>query len=271
MQKYSVLMAVYRKDNPEYFAIALDSMIRQTVPPDEIVIVKDGPITGDLQAVIDGRKIGGASIHEVALETNQGVGVARNEGLKACRNALVAVMDSDDYSIPTRCELQLREFEKNPKLDIVGSSVKEFLGDMGNIVSERRVPFSNDAIYSYARKRDPFNHPTVMYKRDTVKRCGGYKSYCRNIDTDLWIRLLSNGAVCMNVEEALVYFRFDEGAYRRRKSWDNTKTFVQVKYNAWKSGFNTFGEFLFLAAAQIGIFVLPEWVQKFVYRNFLRH
>ena len=244
MQKYSVLMAVYRKDNPEYFAIALDSMIRQTVPPDEIVIVKDGPITGELQAVIDGRKIGGASIHEVALETNQGVGVARNEGLKACRNALVAVMDSDDYSIPTRCELQLREFENNPKLDIVGSSVKEFLGDMGNIVSERRVPFSNDAIYSYARKRDPFNHPTVMYKRDTVKRCGGYKSYRRNIDTDLWIRLLSNGAVCMNVEEALVYFRFDEGAYRRRKSWDNTKTFVQVKYNAWKSGFNTFGELI---------------------------
>lgn len=270
VQKYSVLMAVYRKDKPEYFVIALDSMIHQTVPPDEIVIVKDGPITEELQAVIDERKNGLVEINEVTLTTNQGVGIARNEGVNACRNELVAVMDSDDYSLPQRCELQLREFENNPALDIIGSSVKEFFGDMDHIVSERRVPLTNEEIYKYARKRDPFNHPTVMYKRDTVKRCGGYKSYRRNIDTDLWIRLLSNGAVCKNFKEALVYFRFDEGTYRRRKSWDNTKSFIQVKYNAWKSGFNTLGEFLFLAMAQMCIYVMPEWFQRFVYRTFLR-
>lgn len=269
MQKYSALMAVYVKDNPEYFALALDSMIKQTVPPDEIVIVKDGPITEELQAVIDKRK-GETRINEVSLDKNQGVGVARNEGLNVCRNALVAVMDSDDYSLPQRCEVQLKAFADNPKLDIIGSPVKEFLGTTDNIVSERFVPSSNEEIYQYARKRDPFNHPTVMYKRDTIKRCGGYKNYRRNIDTDLWIRLLLNGAVCMNTKEALVYFRFDEGAYRRRKSWDNTRTFVQVKYNAWKRGFNTLGEFLFLAMAQIGIFLMPEWFQRVIYKNFLR-
>ena len=109
-----------------------------------------------------------------------------------------------------------------------------------------------------------------MYKRDTVKRCGGYKNYRRNIDTDLWIRLLSNGAVCMNFKEALVYFRFDEGAYRRRKSWDNTKTLFEIRYNAWKSGFNTCSDFLLVAIAQVGIFVMPECFQRFVYHNILR-
>ena len=141
---------------------------------------------------------------------------------------------------------------------------------MDNIVSERQVPLTNEDIYKYAKMRDPFNHPTVMYKRDTVKRCGGYKKYRRNIDTDLWIRLLLNGAVCMNTKETLVYFRFDEGAYQRRKSWENTKTYIQVRYNAWKRGVNSFCEFLFLVTAQMGIFVMPEWFQRFVYRNFLR-
>ena len=269
MQKYSVLMAVYKKDNPEYFAIALDSMIRQTVPPDEIVIVKDGPITGELQAVIDGRK-SKTEIHEVPLAENHGLGYALNEGVKACRNELIARMDADDYSLPGRCELQLAEFEKNPALDIIGCSVKEFAGDMGHIVGERSVPLTNEAIYRFEKTRDSFNHPTVLFRKSTIERVGGYSDYKKNQDSDLWIRLMSENAVCMNLGEALVYFRFDEDTYQRRKNWHNIKSLLDIRYKAWKSGFNTLGEFLFIAAAQLGIYVMPAWFQRFVYKSFLR-
>ena len=270
MQKYSVLMAVYKKDSPEYFAVALDSMINQTYPADEIVIVKDGPITPELQAVIDARSGGAVAINEVALAENQGVGVARNEGLKVCRNEFVAVMDSDDYSLPERCELQLKEFEKNPSLDIIGSPVKEFVGTMDNIVAERTVPITNDEIYKFANYRDPFNHPTVMYKKSTVIKSGGYGSYRRNIDTDLWVRLLHDGAICKNFSEALVLFRFDEGAYQRRRTWECTKSLIEVKYKAWRYGVSSLMGFLSVSVVQVGVFILPLGFQKFLYQRFLR-
>lgn len=269
MQKYSVLMAVYRKDNPKYFAIALDSMINQTVPPDEIVVVKDGPITEELQAVIDER-MGKVKINEVSLAENHGLGYALNEGVRACRNELIARMDADDYSLPNRCELQLTEFVKNPALDIIGCSVKEFAGDMSNIVGERKVPLTNDAIYKFEKTRDSFNHPTVIFKKSTIERVGGYSDYKKNQDSDLWIRMMKANAVCMNLGEALVYFRFDEDTYQRRKNWYNVKTLLDIRYKAWKSGFNTLGEFLFIAAAQLGIYVMPTWFQKIVYKGFLR-
>ena len=119
MEKYSVLMTVYTKDNPDYFALALDSMVNQTYKPDEIVLVKDGPVVESLQKVIDERIADGAPIVQVQLPKNIGLGLALNEGIKVIKNELIARMDSDDYSMPERCELQVKEFEKNPDLDIV--------------------------------------------------------------------------------------------------------------------------------------------------------
>ena len=111
MEKYSVLMTVYTKDNPEYFSLALGSMVKQTYAPDEIVIVKDGPVTKELQKVIDDYICAGASIVQVQLPKNRGLGLALNAGIKVIKNELIARMDSDDYSLPERCELQVREFE----------------------------------------------------------------------------------------------------------------------------------------------------------------
>ncbi len=269
VQKYSALMAVYIKDNPEYFAVALDSMIHQTVPPDEIVIVKDGPITEVLQAVIDERK-GSVNINEVALKENHGLGYALNKGVKACRNELIARMDADDYSLPNRCEMQLVEFKRNPALDIIGCPVKEFAGEMGNIVGERKVPLTNEEIYNFEKIRDSFNHPTVIFRKSTVERAGGYSDYKKNQDSDLWIRLMKNGAVCMNLSETLVYFRFDEDTYRRRKTWNNVKSLIDIRYNAWKSGFNTLGEFLFIAMVHVCVYIMPASFQRCIYRYILR-
>jgi len=270
MKKYSVLMTVYTKDNPEYFSLALDSMINQDAPPDEIVLVKDGPIKESLQAVIDEHVAAGAPVVQIQLPKNVGLGLALNEGLKAVKNELIARMDSDDYSLPERCGLQVKEFEKNPALDIIGCPVLEFVGTTDNIVGKRDVPLTNEAIYKFARKRDPFNHPTVMYRKSAVEAAGYYSDYRKNQDTDLWIKMLSNGVNCMNIAEPVFKFRFDEDTYKKRKSWMNTKILIEIRYNAWKSGFNSFGEFFAVAAAQLGIYILPVGFQKFLYQKILR-
>lgn len=269
--EYSVLMTVYIKDNPEYFSLALMSMVNQTKKPDEIVLVKDGPITNELQKVIDNVDRNYPElIVQVQLPNNKGLGFALNEGIKVCKNELLARMDSDDISMPTRCEKQVAEFEKNPKLDIVGCPVIEFVGEPDNEVGKRNVPLDNEAIYKYCRKRDPFNHPTVMYRKSKVEEAGCYGNLRKNQDTDLWIKMLTKGAVCENLSEYLLKFRFDEGTYKKRKNWLNTKLLIKIRWKAFRTGFCSFVDFIEVAGAQMAIYILPISFQQFVYKKVLR-
>mgnify|MGYP004457059405 CR=1 FL=1 len=267
---YSVLMTIYKNDNPEYFKLALESMVKQTLKPDEIVLVKDGPITIKLQNVIDDFKKIYNKIVEVNLEENVGLGLALNYGLKVCKNEIIARMDSDDISELTRCEKQISYFIKNKKYDIVGCPVKEFIDNKENVVSKRDVPLTNEEIYNFAKKRDPFNHPTVMYRKSRVLKVGGYGNYRKNQDTDLWIKMLNDGCYCANVNEYLLNFRFDENTYKKRKSWVNTKLLIKIRWNAYKIGFSSIFDFLKVLFIQLSIYVMPTSFQKIVYKKILR-
>lgn len=267
---YSVLLTVFKSDNPEYFRLSLESMINQTLPSNDIVVVKDGPVPDAIQDVIDDLQQSNPQIHPLQLQSNMGLGLALNEGLKICRNELVARMDSDDISMPTRCEKQIAMFDADPTLDIVGCPVKEFVGTPDNVVGKRDVPLDNDAIHKFNKRRDPFNHPTVMYRKSKVLKYGPYGNYRKNQDTDLWIKLLSNGCRAANHPEYLLMFRFDEGTYKKRKSWVNTKLLIEIRKKAWKNGYCSFFDYLFVACAQLCIYVLPTGFQKFVYTKLLR-
>ena len=267
---YSVLLTVYKSDNPDYFRLSLNSMINQTLPSNDIVIVKDGVVPESIQRVIDEAMSYYPYIHPIQLEHNMGLGLALNEGLKVCENELVARMDSDDISLPERCEIQVNMFENDPSLDIVGCPVKEFIGNPENIVGKRNVPLDNTSIHKFNRRRDPFNHPTVMYRKSKVLKYGPYGNYRKNQDTDLWIKLLSNGCKAANYPECLLMFRFDEGTYKKRKSWTNTKLLIEIRKKAWKSGYCSFCDYLFVACAQLGVYILPEKFQKFMYTKVLR-
>lgn len=271
MERYSVLMTVYKNDTPKYFKLALDSMIQQTVKPNEIVLVKDGPISEALQAVIDKcKRKTDVYINQVQLTQNVGLGLALNAGIKTARNEFLARMDSDDISRLDRCERQLALFKENPALDIVGCPVIEFCGDTENIVGKRDVPTTNEDIHKFARRRDPFNHPSVMYRKSKVEQVGGYGDYRKNQDTDLWIKMLSAGCKGQNIPEYLVLFRFDEGTYQKRKSWINTKILIDIRWNAYKKGFNSFFDFLIISCAQLTIYCIPTSLQRFIYRKILR-
>ena len=266
-EPYSVLMTVYKKDNPKYFWQSLESMLTQSVPPNEVLVVTDGPITDELQSVIDEfDKNYHGIIKEIRLNENVGLGTALKIGVPKCKHELIARMDSDDISLPDRCKLQLEAFAKNPQLDIVGYSIKEFSDCVDNIVGERKVPESNAEIYKFAKLRDPFNHPTVMFRKSKVLSVGNYGNYRKNQDSDLWIKLLSNNAICMNLSADQFRFRFDEATYARRKNWLNTSSLLEIRYRAWKSSYNTLMEFLIIAVGQLARYLLPIYFQKVLYK-----
>lgn len=271
MEKYSVLQTVYKNDNPEYLKLSLESMINQTVRPDEIILVKDGPVPDSIQAVIDElNEKNDNIIKQIQLEKNVGTGMAINAGLFECRNEMIAKMDSDDISLPTRCEKELKAFEENPELDIVGCPVIEFVGTPDNVVGKRDVPLDLESIIKYSYRRDPFNHPTVMYRKSKLMKYGPYGDYRKNQDTDIWIKLLSNGCKGINLPEYLVLFRFDDGTYKKRKSWLNTRCLIRIRRNAWKNGYGSFWDYMCVACVQLAVYILPRKFQRFVYSRFLR-
>ena len=260
-------MSLYKKEHPEFLRLALDSMISQTVKPDEIVLVEDGPLTDELYKVVEEYT---PYLTIVVNEKNLGLGLALNEGLKMCRNELVARMDTDDISKPDRCEKQLKRFEEKPELAVVGSHIDEFEGDLGNVLSQRRVPISSDAIYDYAKRRSAFNHPTVMYRKSAVLAEGGYADLKRNQDVDLFGRMLFKGYKAENIDEALLWFRSSDELAARRKSWENTKSYIATIKKFWKMGYSSFSDYAVVAVAQTGMFLLPARLQNWVYRKFLR-
>jgi len=268
---YSVLMSIYHKENPIYFKHCIESMLSQTAEPEEIVIVKDGPLTDALDRTMSEyiNKYP-SKITVVPLETNVGLGLALNEGLKVCRNELVARMDTDDISLPTRCEKQLECFTNDPDLDIVGTMVDEFYDDPTKTISSRIVPTQHESIYEFAKRRSPFNHPTVMYKKSKVLACGGYGNLRRNQDVDLFARMLFNGCKAMNINESLLFFRSNDDLLKRRRNWENTKSYISTIRSLWKMGFSSYRDYLVVSSAQIIIFCCPIKLQNWLYMKFLR-
>ncbi len=265
-KKYSVLLSLYKKEKPEYLELALDSMLNQTVPPDEIVLVEDGPLTDELYEVLDKYPM----LHRIKNETNLGLGLALNVGLKECRNELVARMDTDDCSKPDRCEKQLARFLEKPYLAIVGSHIDEFVGDINNVISQRIVPTSSEDIYNFAKKRSAFNHPAVMYSKSAVLNNGGYSDLKRNQDVDLFGRMQFNGYKAENIDEALLWFRSSNELAKRRKSWQNTWSYIATIRKFWKMGYSSFADYAMVGVAQTGMYLMPVKMQNYIYKKFLR-
>ena len=271
LEKYSVLMSLYIKEKPEYLRLAIQSMVNQTYTPDEIVIVKDGTMTEELESVLNEFSKNYPDLFTiVGYEKNRGLGLALNYGLEHCRNEFIARMDTDDISKPERCEKQLKVFETNPELAIVGSFVDEFYSSPEEIVSVRAVPEKHNDIYNFAKKRSAFNHPAVMYRKSKVLENGGYADLRRNQDVDLFGRMLFSGCKAENIGESLLFFRSNDALAKRRKSWENTKSYIDTIKTFWKMGYSSFGDYAIVAVAQTGMFIMPVKIQQWVYKTFLR-
>ena len=268
---YSVLMSVYDKERPEYLEQSIQSMLQQTVMPEQFVIVEDGELNDDLQRIVKKYQSEYPGLFTIVpLKQNVGLGRALDHGLKACRNELVARMESDDISLPQRCEKQLNVFAKDNQLAIVGTNIDEFWDDPQVIKCSRVVPSEPEEIKKRIGRIQPFNHPTVMYKKSEVIRCGGYGKMKRKQDRDLFSRMINMGCKARNINESLLLFRSNADNYKRRKSWTYCKSTIDVTRKIYQRGHCSLGDLVYVTAGQIALFVMPMPIMKFVSDKILR-
>lgn len=271
MQNYSVLMSVYYKEKVEYLELAIESMLNQTVPPEQFVIVEDGKLTEELEQIIIKYENDKSDLFTVVrLDKNGGLGRALDEGLRYCRNELVARMDSDDISMPERCEKELVVFEKCPELDIISGAINEFKNCIDNIVSVRRVPENDEAIRKQMRRRSAFNHPAVMFKKSSVIRAGGYGGSARKEDHDLFSRMVFGNCKSYNLQESLLYYRVGNDNIKRRKNWKNVSSYIEIMWINFCRGYCKFSDFAYVCVAELVCLCIPVCIINVLVTNFFR-
>lgn len=268
--RFSVLISVYRKEKPEYFSEALASVIDQTLKPNEIVVVKDGPLTEGLEEVLTKYEAANPELFKiVSLETNQGLGAALAKGVEECSYELIARMDSDDISRSDRFEKQIAEFKNDSCLDICGSQIVDFEGNIDNIVAHRRVPLLDAEIKRYQKKRFAFNHPSIMFKKSSVLKAGNYPPLRKMQDGLLYVALFLSGAKGMNLPDYLVYFRVGDDLYRRRGGIEYYRGVWQAGRMMKRVGYISGNNCFVFIASRFVVGILPMKVRSFLYRKIL--
>ncbi|MBQ8429324.1 MAG: glycosyltransferase [Clostridia bacterium] len=267
--KFSVLMSIYKNESPEYFQRAMESVLTQTLPPDEIVLVRDGEVPQELQTVIDGYTQN-PIVKYCPLAQNVGLGNALNEGLKQVSHEIVARMDTDDICAPERFEKQIKFLEENPKVVLVGGQITEFIGEESNVLTVREVPCTDAEIRNFIKTRNPFNHQTVTFRKSAVDAVGGYVELHFLEDYYLWCRMCVHGGEFANLPEVLVNVRTGEDLYKRRGGWKYFKNYRRLENYKKKSGiiggFKRFKN-LCLRFAQS---CTPNFVRKWGYNHLAR-
>lgn len=215
-ENFSVCMSVYKNDNATDFAEAVMSIYNQTCPPEEIILVIDGPVPQIIHDTIDVLQEKISIMKVISLKQNMGHAVARQTGLEAAKNDLCAVMDADDLSVSDRFEKQLKVFEEHPEVSVVGGLINEFICSTDNVVGTRIVPEHDVDIKAYLKSRCPMNLVTVMLKKSDVMKVGGYQDWYCEEDYYLWIRLTLCGYKFYNIQETLVNVRVGNEMYQRR-------------------------------------------------------
>lgn len=214
--EFSVCMSVYENDNPQDFYDAVMSIYQQTCPPEEIILVIDGPVPNEMLETINRLKAETCIMRVIPLEKNMGHAIARQTGLEAAKNELCAVMDADDLAVATRFKKQLKAFDEHPEVSVVGGLINEFIHRTDNVVGTRIVPENDSDIKEYLKSRCPMNLVTVMLKKSDVMKVGGYQDWYCEEDYYLWIRLALGGYKFYNIQENLVNVRVGEEMYQRR-------------------------------------------------------
>lgn len=269
--KYSVLMPLYRKDDPSFFKIAIDSMINQTIKPDEIVIVCDGKISKELQWVIETKKEENKNlIRPIYFNENRGLGLTLADGVKLCKNEIIVRMDADDYSVNNRCEKQLKMLNNHPEYDVIGTNVLEFVDDFDNIVSHVVLPEFPQDIYTFAKRRCPVRHPALMYRKSKVLSAGNYRDYRHAQDYNLMVHMLENGSKIYNIQEYLVYMRVSKDFYKRRGGYNQLKIILKLKKEFYDIGFYSVQDFIISGFGNAIICLLPNKFREFFYKKVLR-
>lgn len=267
--KISVLLSLYTKESPAFLESCLESLFHQTYFPDEVVIVYDGPVRQELQDCVDiwSSKL---PIKVVKLPNNVGLGKALNHGLEFCSHDIVFRMDTDDICHETRVEKQLSYLQNNPSIGLISSTVGEFRDSIDEVHAFRKLPLTHSEIVRFAKKRNPFNHMAVAFRKDLVIAAGGYRSEYLYEDYALWVRMLQNGVNTANLPETLVFARTGNGMLTRRSGFKYAKSEFAAQVGFYKSGYLSCYELFRNLSVRLPLRLAPVSLLSFIYSNILR-
>jgi len=268
-QDFSVLLSVYRKERPAYLEQALSSIWdEQTLKPSQIVFVKDGPLTVELDEVV-GRwqERLGSVFCVVSLEKNVGLARALNHGLEFCAFDLVARMDTDDIAVADRFQKQYAFMLNNPEIAVCSGQMEEWSEDFSNLISVRRLPLVHEDILKFAKRRSPISHPAVMFRKQSVMDVGGYPTLMRAQDYLLWVIMLAKGYRFANLPDILLKMRVGDGFLERRGS-ALLKIEIVLYKHLYKIGFINRATFFVNCLLRAIVRLSPLWARKLMYKNF---
>lgn len=270
---FSVLMSVYYKDTPVFLEAALNSILDQSVVPSEIILVKDGVLTPELDIVIESFSKCTECLKVITLEKNMGLGEALKQGLTHCSHEYVARMDSDDISVYNRFELQLEFLSKNKDVALVGGNIEEFDKLPGDLKQFRSLPETYEQILKISKFRSPVNHPTVMFRKSAVLKCGSY-----NNDILLWedyalfVRMLNAGFKFYNLQTTLLHFRIGDGYEMIKRRSGRRYALNEVKFATYakRIGFFSLIDYIKYITIKPPARILPANVLFLIYKRFFR-
>lgn len=265
--EFSVLMAVYHKDNPHFLAEAVESIFSQTLVPGDLVLIGDGPLTDDLRVTVANLQSVYEQLHFEGLPVNRGLACALNFGLKFCRFDLVARMDSDDVCVPNRFEKQFEFMRGNPSLAASSGNILEFGENVDDVISERRLPTNFHDLKRFTRFRSPLNHMAVMFRKSVIESVGAYPEEFKHAqDYALWGKVMAAGHEIGNLPDVLVYARGGQGMLNRRGYTHLQSEIAVVKFllalnviPSYAAVLSIFGRLL----VRLG----PGWLKSFFYTH----
>lgn len=267
--EFSVLMTVYDKEKPYNLRKSLLTSYQQTIKPTEIILVCDGELTQELYDEIERIKSEIPILKVYQLDTNVGSGPASRFGVEKCNTELIARMDSDDYSVETRFEKQIKAFEENPNLIMVGTNILE---KNTEFTALKTVPKKTEEIREYSKFRNPFNNPSSMMKKEYILKVGNYRKFRYLEDYDLTMRLIHDNPTkdFLNIQEPLVVMQTDDSSYLRRGGllYVKTEFFLQVDF--YKRGYLTKLELCRNIFVRNIVRVMPNSVRKLIYKKKMR-
>lgn len=271
--KFSVLVSIYFKENPVFFRESLLSVYnKQSLKPNEIVLICDGVLTDELNNQIIYLKNQIPVLKVFSYKINKGLGYALNYGISKCSNELIFRMDADDISRSDRFEKQVFVFKNNPNLILIGSSICEFNYSLEDLNQFRIPPTDGSEIYESRFKRNPFNHMTVGFKKSKIKSVGGYKTMYNYEDYYLWLRLLKvyDFSCFYNSEESLVYARIGTDFFKRRSGLTLARNEYLFQKTLFLENIITLKIFLKNIILRVPVRLLPQKMINMVFSNFLR-
>lgn len=269
--EFSVLMAVYCKENPAFFDLALKSNLETpTLQPSELVLICDGELTPALEEVISKYQVHFPNILHVYRKKNGGLGKALNFGLTKCQYELIARADSDDVCAQNRFQLQVAFMAANPDITVVGGSIQEFKDAPNNPFRRKDNPSTPEGAYKKAKISNPLNHMTVMFRRDVILSLGSYRDVPYLEDYDLWTRLLIAGYKVSNINEVLVYARVGNGMAARRSNHKQIEGWRAICANMLANGMINKWEYYRNMLYIKGFVYMPLSLKELIYNTLLR-